>query len=383
MRQHTQEERQAIINRYLNRESVASIVSDSGIPRSTIYAWIKQFKEENAKTKKGISLRYVHELERKVTRLEGIIEIVHKAHCFESDPLDVKLSALEALYGQYNVHMLCDALKVPRGTFYNHVLRNKKDNTWYAKRKEEFRVRIQEIYDDNHQIFGAGKICAIMKAEGYHISVEMVREIMRNMGLLSLRIGAKDFYIKGKNNYKNRVKQNFTTTAPNQVWVGDVTCFRFSGTNYYICAIIDLYARFVVGHKISRNCSTQLTKSTFKNAFEKRGKPTDLVFHSDRGGNYISYTYREYLESLKVEQSFSRTGIPFDNAVIESFFSNMKREELYRTKYRSEREFRAAVDSYIIFYNEQRPHAKIKYKTPAAKESEYCNNHTGCEQGIT
>lgn len=375
MSQYEIKEKQAVINRYLNGESVASIVSISGVPRSTVYAWIKQFKNENAHPKNKISLRYIHELERKIVRLEGIIEIIHKAHCFDSDPLEIKLSALESLYGQYNVHMLCDALKVSRGTFYNHILRNKKSNTWYAKRREEFRAKIQQIYDDNNQIFGAAKIAAVMKNDGYHISVEMVRELMRDMGLLSIRKGAKDFYEKGKNCYSNRVKQQFSVTAPNQVWVGDVTCFRFKDANYYICAIIDLYARAVVGYKISQNCSTQLTKGTFKAAYEKRGKPQNLVFHSDRGGNYISYTYREYLESLNVTQSFSRSGVPYDNAVIESFFSNMKREELYRTKYRSEKEFKAAVDTYMQFYNNKRPHKNNQYKTPAEWETEYYRKH--------
>ena len=145
--------------------------------------------------------------------------------------------------------MLFDALKVSRGTFYNHILRNKKSNTWYAKRREEFCAKIQQIYDDNNQIFGAAKIAAVMKNEGYHISVEMVRELMRDMGLLSIRKGEKDFYEKGKNCNSNRVKQQFSVTAPNQVWVGDVTCFRFKDANYYICAIIDLYARAVVGYK--------------------------------------------------------------------------------------------------------------------------------------
>lgn len=194
---------------------------------------------------------------------------------------------------------------------------------------------------------------------------------MRDMGLLSVREGAKEFYEKGKNCYNNRLKQQFSVTVPNQIWVGDVTCFRFKETNYYICTIIDLYARVVVGYKVSRNCSTQLTKSTFKAAFEKRGKPNGLTFHSDRGGNYISYTYREYLESLRVTQSFSRSGVPYDNAVIESFFSNMKREELYRIKYRSEKEFIKAVDTYIKFYNQKRPHKKNGYKTPMETEQEY------------
>lgn len=100
-----------------------------------------------------------------------------------------------------------------------------------------------------------------------------------------------------------------------------------------------------------------------------------MVFHSDRGGNYISYTYREYLESLNVTQSFSRSGFPYDNAVIESFFSNMKRKELYRTKYRSEKEFKAAVDTYMQFYNNKRPHKNNQYKAPAEWETEYYRKH--------
>lgn len=87
--------------------------------------------------------------------------------------------------------MLCDALKVPRGTFYNYIFRNKRDNTWYAKRREELRIRIQQIYDESKQIFGAGKITAVMKEEGYKVSQEMVRELMRDMGLLSIRQDAK------------------------------------------------------------------------------------------------------------------------------------------------------------------------------------------------
>lgn len=163
MSQYEIKEKQAIIERHLNGESVASIVANSGIPRITVYAWIKQYKNENAQPKNKMSLRYIHELERKVVRLEGIIEIIHKAHCFENNPLNINLSAMESLYGQYNVHMLCEALKVSRGTFYNHMFRGKKNNTWYAKRREEFRTKIQQIYDDNNQIFGAAKIAAVMK----------------------------------------------------------------------------------------------------------------------------------------------------------------------------------------------------------------------------
>jgi len=368
--QYTNEQKEAVYRRYKKGETGTAIAIDVGIPRSTVYGWIKKFSDIEA-GETGVSLKKFRSLEHKVKRLKNTIEIMNKSHCLATDPLEVKLEALEKLYGQYSVHMLCDALNVSRATFYNHIWRNKRDNTWYAKRREELRIKIQQIYDDNHQIYGASKICAVMKREGYRISEKMVRQIMCDLGLLSIREDAKDFYDKYKSRYNNRLKQNFSVDAPNQVWVGDITCFRFKNVTYHICVIIDLFARVVVGYKIGRKNSTQLAKSTFKNAYENRGKPKGLIFHSDRGGCYVSYSYREYLKVLNVEQSFSRSGMPYDNAVIESFFATMKREELYRVKYRSENEFKTAVDVYIQFYNQNRPHSTNKYKTPNEREDEY------------
>ena len=369
-KKYTEIEKQTVLEQFSNGESVASIVASTGIPRSTIYAWIKASKEKNGK--QDVSLRNYRTLEAKVKRLEGIIEILQKANCRISDPLKDRLNALEEQYGQYSVYMLCEALNVARGTFYNHILRNKRDNTWYSKQRELHRVKIQQIYDDHNQIFGAAKIAAIMKSEGYRISADTVRELMRDMGLTSIRQDSKEIYDKEKRRHKNYQNQQFTTTRPNEVWVSDVTCFRLNDKNYFICAILDLFARRVVGW-IShwQKQQQQLVKSTFKMAFEERKPTMPLMFHTDRGTNYRAVTFCSYLKSLGVTQSFSRAHVPYDNSVMESFFSSLKREELCRTKYRSDGDFRAAVDRYITFYNEVRPHVKNAYKTPLAKEQDY------------
>ena len=110
---------------------------------------------------------------------------------------------------------------------------------------------------------------------------------------------------------------------------------------------------------------------TFRQAYQTRLPDENLIFHTDRGVNYRSKAIRDYLQALHVTQSFSRACVPYDNSVMESFFGTLKREELYRTKYRSEREFKAAVDEYIEFYNMKRPHKKLQYKTPAQKETEF------------
>lgn len=373
MNKYSDEQKQEVIEQYANGESVSDIVADFQIPRSTIYSWITENQNSNTSKKKEVNLRNFRALEKKIARLEGIVEILQSIDCTANLPLDVKLATSEELYGQYSVHMICDALKVPRGTFYNHIFRNKRDNTWYAKRREEFRIKIQQIYDDNNQIFGAAKITAIMKEEGYRISIGMVRELMHDMGLISIRQDAKDLYDKEQKKYKNHLNQEFTTTRPNEVWVSDVTYFKFKTQVFYICAILDLYSRMVVGFRISHKNSTQLTKGTFRQAYENRKPENNLLFHTDRGSNYRSNTFCSYLKSLGVTQSFSRAHVPYDNSVMESFFSSLKREELYRTKYRSENEFRTAVKNYMVFYNEKRPHAKNGYKTPLKRELEFFN----------
>ena len=372
MKTYTPEKKQEAIDRFISGESAAAILTDIGIPKSTFYNWVRIYQEEQAElNRKTVDIRNFHLLENKVARLENIIEILKSATCTPGSPLKQRLYAAEQLYGKYNVHVICDAFDIPRGTFYNHVLRNKKDNTWYAKRREELRLRIQDIFDESNQIFGAAKIAAVMKNEGFKISNEMVRTLMRDMGLVSIRQSAKKLYEDEGRKYKNHLNQEFDTCKPNEVWVSDVTYFKYGENAYYICVIIDLFSRMVVGYKIGKTNSTQLVKSTFQIAYKARQPDSSLVFHTDRGSNYRSKIINDYIRSLNITQSFSRAYVPYDNSVMESFFSSMKREELYRTKYRSETDFRKSVDEYIIFYNTKRPHRKLQYKTPKQKEEEY------------
>ena len=125
MKKYTYEQKQKVIECYANGEAVSDIIADSKVPRSTIYSWIKENQNNNSNKKKEVNLRNFRALEKKVTRLKGIVEILQNIDCTANSPLDIKLNTLEELYGQYSVHMICDALKVPRGTFYNHIFRNK------------------------------------------------------------------------------------------------------------------------------------------------------------------------------------------------------------------------------------------------------------------
>lgn len=369
----TNEEKQKVLERYISKlESPASIIKSVGISKSTFYKWLSDYQQEQADTKrKGLSLRNFNLLEAKVKRLEGMIEIIKKANVLPNSPLKQKLYAAEKLSGEYSVHMICDALDIARGTYYNHILRNKRDNTWYAKRRETLRLQIQEIFDENSQIFGARKIAAILQNKGVKVSDEMVRELMKDMGLVSIRQEAKKLYTDDMKRHKNYLNQEFDPDAPNQVWVSDITYFKCNGKAYYICVIIDLYARKVIAYKAGKKNSTQLIKTAFKQAYACRQPSPSLIFHTDRGANYCSKTLNDYIKSLGITRSFSRPYVPYDNSVVESFFASLKREELYRKKYRTENELYQAIDDYMEFYNTRRPHAKIQYKTPEQKDREY------------
>ena len=164
---------------------------------------------------------------------------------------------------------------------------------------------------------------------------------------------------------------NFSVKAPNQVWVSDVTYFRLNGRMYYICAILDLFSRKAIAHKISLKHSTQLITVTFKLAYRERMPGAGLIFHSDQGQQYASCAFQKLLVGLGMKQSFSPSGSPHHNAVMESFFGSMKKEELYRKEYRSADEFKKCVGNYIVFYNDERPHLTLQCKTPNAHENTY------------
>ena len=136
--------------------------------------------------------------------------------------------------------------------------------------------------------------------------------------------------------------------------------------------IIDLFSHKVIAHKISKRNSTQLITATFKMAHEERHPPSDLIFHSDRGAQYTFHRFQQILYEHNTKQSFSPLGKPHDNAVAESFFASLKKEDLYRKDHPSDRAFQASVASYIEFYNSKRPHHILKNMTLYQMEESFC-----------
>ena len=350
---YSNKEKLSIVARYQQGESIAALSDEFGIPRSTLYRWLKSLPTDSAGKLLKFSYQEYASLQRKVEKLQNIITILKSVDCLASAPLKERLHALEPFYGKYEVHTICEPLDVDRGTFYNHMLRSKRGNAWFDKRRQEYCQIIRDVFDEYRQILGAEKIRTILIQRGHQVSAEYISQLMREMGLSSVRSTAKKEYLKLRETErkKNILQQQFTADQPNQRWVSDVTCFKLRDHYFYICVIIDLFSRKVIAHKISKRNSTQLITAAFKMAYEERQPPSGLIFHSDRGAQYTSHRLQQLLHKHNVEQSFSQPGKPHDNAVAESFFASLKKEELYRKDHPSDRAFQASVASYIEFYN--------------------------------
>lgn len=268
---YTTEQKQTLVLRYQNGESVFDICTQTGIARSTLYSWLKPYQTTITEAGMVVTPKEFVYFKKRVEKLESIIQVLKSEDCTVSAPLHDKLKALEALYGQFSVHTLCDALEVPRGTFYNHILRNKKENKSYQFRRTELSERIRQIYEESNQIYGAKKISAVLKSHGVAVSDKMVAELMQEMNLTSIRTGAKRLYLRLHAQKKtDMLRMQFSASVPNQIWVSDVTYFVYNKKIYYICAILDLYSRKVISYKVSQKHSSQLITSTFRTAYEER-----------------------------------------------------------------------------------------------------------------
>lgn len=363
-----------VIRRYEKGEPIKKLSQELHISQSTIYQWRKQYctiqTEARTYTPKEFDA-----ISRRLIKLEHEMEIIKATGYLDEIPLQRKLKTLEEMYRTegctYSVHELCEALDVARGTFYNHIFR-RADPTGREKKHEELMLKVQQVFDDNQQRLGADKIRTILVKAGLQISTKQVATIMRELNLRSIRIDAKKQYKKlHQHQKKNLLEQDFTADYPNQIWVSDITYFKVNDYGIYLCIIMDLFSRMIVGYRVSRNASTNLVATAFRNAYHGRGKPSNLTFHSDRGTQYTSRTFTKLLQANGVKQSFSATGQPHDNAVAESFFATFKQEEAYRREYTSEQSFRKSAEKYISFYNEVRPHKTLKYQTPQAFEDNY------------
>ena len=363
-----------VVKRHQSGEPILALSRELRIAQSTIYHWRKEYCSIKT-ANRTYTPKEFDVLSRRLEKLEHEMEIIKRSGYIADVPLQKKLSVLENIYRQadntYSVHELCEALDVARGTFYNYIFR-RADHSKREEAQIELMRLVQQVFNDSSQRFGAEKIRVTLAESGVRVGTKRIAAIMQELGLQSIRSDAKKQYKKHQQYKKqNLLERQSTADHPNQIWVSDITYFKVNDYWVYLCIILDLFSRKIVGHRVSRNASTNLVTSTFRAAFRERGNPSSLTFHSDRGKQYTSATFTVLLQKSEVKQSFSATARPHDNAVAETFFASFRKEEAYRREYTSEQSYRKSVEQYIRFYNELRPHRTLKYKTPQAFEEAY------------
>ena len=147
--------------------------------------------------------------------------------------------------------------------------------------------------------------------------------------------------------------------------------YKINDNKFYIAIVLDLFSKMVIGYAISSRNDEFLVINALKMAYEFRNCPSGVTFHSDQGSNYKSINFINLLHVLKINQSFSKKGTPFDNSPIESFFSNLKQGDLNNRDFEYLEDLKNAVIEYVNYYNYQRPHKALGFKTPFDFENEY------------
>lgn len=368
----SEQRKKACVKEFLAGSSAGDVCAKHHVSKSSLYRWVKLFDSHPGRvTGKMISGHRLQCLEEKVKKLQQENDILKAASCSREAPLDEKLKAVEKLRGQYSLHAICDALGVSRGTFYNR----KRSETTVKQidvQDEMFKPIIRDIFVKSKGRLGSKPIRAKMHDMGYEIGAKRVHRLMEEMGLQAQVAKPNWAYLHpNAYYYRNKLNRRFTQTAPDKVWVSDVTYVPVANRFCFVCVVIDLFSRFVISYGVSGSNDTNLVMDTFCKAWEQREQPSGLMFHSDQGCQYTAYAFRQFLKDHHVDQSFSKPATPLDNAVAETFFSAFKKEEVFRHRYMSEEELDASVSEYIEFFNYDRPHRSLKMKTPAEFERLY------------
>ena len=357
----------SIIEQVVFGDDVRDVAEKYQVSKVSIYRWMKDY--EYRQKYNTDNLLTLAQMKRNMDRANQKLHILSSAPCGTNSPLLPRYKYIEKIEDIYGLNLCCEAMNVNKSSYINYKLRGKRGDTVYAKRQEEAKPLIEEIFYESRRTYGVNRIYSVLKSRGYDYGVKLIRKVMQENDMFVIGTNAKKNYLKRLERKKNILNREFDVSRPNEVWVSDVTELKFKHKKIFLCIVLDLYARKVVGFRFSSKNSTQLTKSTLGAAYKLR-KPTDLLllFHSDQGANYTSRTFRTYLKELGIKSSFSNPGEPHDNAVMESFNTTLKKEEFYVRHYRSERDLKDSIKEYIEFYNSYRIHSYNHNKTPDQKE---------------
>lgn len=236
------------------------------------------------------------------------------------------------------------------------------------QKRDDRDVKIKAAFDASKQRDGARRIQAQLAEDGEQADVKTIADSMRRQNLVPK--AARKFKVTTNSDHKlpvapNLLEQDFSASAPNQKWAGDITYLMTSEGWLYLAVVIDLYSRAVVGWSMSTRMTTDLVCDALRMALFRRGMPRGVIVHSDRGSQYCSHAYRDLITAHDLQLSMSRKGNCWDNACAESFFHSLKVEAVQYEPIMDRDTMRQAVFEYIeVDYNRTRRHSALGYISP-------------------
>jgi putative transposase len=283
----------------------------------------------------------------------------------------VTFAFIAAEKAQFPIRVLCRALDVSPSGYYAAQQRPPSART---QRDTALLRRLHVLHADSRRTYGRPRLRRALRQAGFHVGDRRVRRLMRAGGLVAR--GRRRYRVTTDSRHDapvapNHLARAFTVTRPNRVWAGDITALWTTEGWLYLAVLLDLASRRVVGWAADATMDTELSLAALRQALTRRRIRRGLLHHSDRGVQYASARYQALLRQHGMRVSMSRKGNCWDNSVVESFFRTLK-TELHPMTWPTRAEARRAIVDYIeCFYNRQRLHSTLDYRTPAAFEARF------------
>jgi putative transposase len=268
-------------------------------------------------------------------------------------------------HDRHRVGMMASTFKVTRSGYYAWKSKGTSTRQAYDQKLVE---QILTVQGEVRHSYGSPRMTNELKDRGISAGHNRIARLMKKHGIGALR--RKKFRITTRSkddqvNSKNLLNRHFTAKAKNEAWVSDITYVLTAEGWLYLCTVLDLYSRRLVGWAMDNRLEAQLAIDALQMAIVTRRPSQGLLFHSDRGCQYASKKFRAVLKKHGIRQSMSRRGNCWDNACAESFFSSLKLELSYDYVYRTRSEARSEIFDYIeVFYNRKRLHSTLGYMSP-------------------
>jgi len=266
---------------------------------------------------------------------------------------------------------MCRLLSVSRSGFYawqgRRVSARAEENTHLVK-------IIREVYEEGRGEYGSPTICHVMRERGYRVNHKRIARLMRQNGVrskISKHFKRTTRRCADRLASPNLLEQKFQTDGPNRVWLSDITYVGTDEGWLYVTTVEDLWSRRIVGHAITERLEATAIVAALTMALGQRMVQPGLVFHSDRGKQYVDRRVRKLLADQGMRQSMSSTGNCYDNAPAESFFATLKKGHVFWEDLQTKEQARRMLFEYLeVFYNRVRRHSSLGYKSPVAFEQQ-------------